>query len=100
MLYSALVGILLILFGNALPYIPETAEANFSDPLDVVAIHEPCDCCPSIVTDTDGAMKLHWPPAGVATVMGSGFLIVAHWGNRRCGHRCCENETGTCQNPS
>ncbi|MDG2084997.1 MAG: MerC domain-containing protein [Planctomycetota bacterium] len=97
-LYSALVGILFILFGSALPYIPETAEANFSDPLDAVAANEPCDCCPSIVTDTDGAMKLHWPPAGVATVAGSGFLIAAHWGNRRCSKRCCKNETGTCQN--
>jgi hypothetical protein len=97
-LFSALVGILFILFGSALPYIPETAEANDSDPLDAVAANEPCECCPSILTDTDGATKLHWPPAGVATVAGSGFLIAAHWGNRRCSKRCCRNKTGTCQN--
>lgn len=99
-LYSALVGILLILFGSALPYLPETAEANFLDPLDAVATDDPCECCPSIVTDEEGSSRLYWPPAGIASVAGSGFLIVAHWGNRRCNNRCCKNKTGTCQSNS
>ena len=96
---AALCGIALILMGSALPYMPKANDSSIADPLDAVAVaEEPCDCCPSIVTDTDGEMKLHWPPAGIATVMGSGFLILAHWGNRRCSKRCCENQNGTCQN--
>ena len=107
---AALVGIACILTGSALPYLPAgsdtltvdslDADSLDADSLDAVAMttEESCDCCPSLVTDQSGDMSLHWPPAGIATVMGSGFLIVAHWGNRRCGRRCCESETGTCQN--
>ena len=102
---AALVGIACILTGSALPYLPADSDTLTVDSLDVdsldamaVTTEESCDCCPSLVTDQSGGMSLHWPPAGIATVMGSGFLIVAHWGNRRCGRRCCESETGTCQN--
>ncbi|MGB1771672.1 MAG: MerC domain-containing protein [Planctomycetota bacterium] len=107
---AALVGIACILTGSALPYLPAgsdtltvdslDADSLDANSLDAVAMttEESCDCCPSLVTDQSGDMSLHWPPAGIATVMGSGFLIVAHWGNRRCGRRCCESETGTCQN--
>ena len=109
---AALIGIACILAGSALPYLPADSNKLAADSLDVdsldvdsldvvsVEAEEPCDCCPSLVTDNSGEMSLHWPPAGIATVMGSGFLIVAHWGNRRCSKRCCKNETGTCQNPS
>ena len=98
---AALFGIAFILTGSALPYIPASTGSISADPLDAVAVaDEPCDCCPSLVTTEEGTTELHWPPAGIATVMGSGFLILAHWGNRRCSKRCCENETGTCQNPS
>ena len=102
---AALIGIACILAGSALPYLPADSNKLAADSLDVdsldvvsVEAEEPCDCCPSLVTDNSGEMSLHWPPAGIATVMGSGFLIVAHWGNRRCGRRCCENETGACKN--
>ena len=109
---AALIGIACILAGSALPYLPADSNKLAADSLDVdsldvdsldvvsVEAEEPCDCCPSLVTDNSGEMSLHWPPAGIATVMGSGFLIAAHWGNRRCSKRCCKNETGTCQNPS
>ena len=104
---AALVGIACILTGSALPYLPADSDTPTVDSLDVnsldvdsvaMATDGSCDCCPSLVTDQSGDMSLYWPPAGIATVMGSGFLIVAHWGNRRCGRRCCESETGTCQN--
>ena len=104
---AALVGIACILTGSALPYLPADSNTLTVDSLDVNSLDVDsvamttdgsCDCCPSLVTDQSGDMSLHWPPAGIATVMGSGFLIVAHWGNRRCGRRCCESETGTCQN--
>jgi len=99
---AALVGIACILTGSALPYLPADSNTLTVDSLDVDSVamttDGSCDCCPSLVTDQAGDMSLHWPPAGIATVMGSGFLIVAHWGNRRCGRRCCESATGTCQN--
>ena len=107
---AALVGIACILTGSALPYLPadsNTLTVNSLnvdsldvDSLDAVAMttEESCDCCPSLVTDQSGDMSLHWPPAGIATVMGSGFMIVSHWGNRRCSRRCCESESGICQN--
>jgi len=95
---AALCGIALILVGSALPYVPSSPESVSEDPLAVAAkAEESCDCCPSIITEKDGETKLLWPPAGIATVAGSGFLILAHWGNRRCSRRCCENATGTCQ---
>lgn len=104
---AALVGIACILTGSALPYLPADSDTPTVDSLDVnspvvdsvaMATDESCECCPSLVTDQSGDMSLYWPPAGIATIMGSGFLIAAHWGNRHCGRRCCENETGTCQN--
>ena len=101
---TALVGIACILAGSALPYLPADSDTLTVDSLDVdsltavaMAAEQPCDCCPSMVTDNSGEMSLHWPAAGIATIMGSGFLILAHWGNRRCSQRCCENPGGTCQ---
>lgn len=83
-LSAAVVGIAFILTGSALPFLPGSSELALSDPLDIAVVGEACDCCPSIVTDEEGRSRMHWPPAGMATVAGSGFLIVAHWGNRRC----------------
>lgn len=80
---AALVGIVFILGGSALPYLPigETASAAGN------AL--PCDtCCPSLVMDEAGSSRVHVPPAAIATIIGSLFLITAHLGNRR-GCRCC-----------
>ncbi len=82
---SALLGIGCVLLGCVLPFVgddpsPEAGEACAS-------------CCPQLVEDETGQASLGWPPASVATIIGSGFLLACHLGNFLC-RRCCEANAG------
>lgn len=39
------------------------------------------NCCPSLVTDENGNMRLHIPPASIVTTLGGLSLIATHIGN-------------------
>lgn len=78
---AAGVGIACILVGCALPLmdggsvLAESAEACAS-------------CCPQVIEGEDGEAAIGWPPASMATVLGSTLLAVGHFGNITCRH-CC-----------
>ena len=83
---AAVLGIACILVGSALPYVhPEHAAATGAAVCDA--------CCPTVATDAAGGTHMHVPPAAIATVIGSVFLIAAHLGNR-LGCRDCDD--GAC----
>ncbi len=91
-LFAATTGIVCILTGSALPY-----TGGSSTSANIVAAAEASDakgacleCCPAVVIDEEGSSQLHLPPAGMATIIGSGFLIVAHLGNRRRCVKCTD----------
>lgn len=80
---AVVLGIAFILAGSALPYLSASELAPAEEAVTA------CDhCCPSVVEDETGESQLHIPPAAIATVIGSLFLIAAHIGNWR-GSRCC-----------
>lgn len=39
------------------------------------------NCCPSLITDENGNVRLHIPPASIVTTLGGISLIVTHLGN-------------------
>lgn len=47
------------------------------------------NCCPSLVTDADGNVRLNIPPASIVTTLGGLFLIITHVGNLCCCP-CCK----------
>ena len=49
------------------------------------------NCCPSLVTDADGNVKLNIPPASIVTTLGGIALIITHIGNIFCCS-CCRRE--------
>ncbi|MDF1753311.1 MAG: MerC domain-containing protein [Verrucomicrobiales bacterium] len=46
------------------------------------------NCCPSLVTDADGKMRLNIPPASIVTTLGGISLILTHVGNLCCCSAC------------
>ncbi len=91
-LSAALAGIVCILTGSALPYVGgSSSSANIVAAAETSEAEGAClECCPAVVTDEEGSSQLHLPPAGMATIIGSGFLIVAHLGNRRRCVKCTD----------
>lgn len=82
-LTSASSGILLVLAGSVLPYLPKSSADA------VVAGAASCvDCCPTVVVDAMGESTLHFPPAVFVTLLGSFALVIAHFTNRRCCAQC------------
>ena len=81
---STMIGIGAVIIGCLLPYVGGAAEA--------AAVAEEtassCACCLHVVEDEAGGSKLRIPPASVATLIGSAFLVASHLGNlvncRRC----------------
>lgn len=75
------VGIALVLFGAAYPYV-SGGEAG---------CEAGCDqCCPSYVVDElTGEERLNIPPASIITLLGGVSLVVAHVANLRGCARCC-----------
>lgn len=49
-------------------------------------------CCPSLVTDADGNIRLHVPLASIVTTLGGIALIVTHLGNLCCCRSCRRSE--------
>lgn len=39
------------------------------------------NCCPSLVSDAEGNLRLHVPPASIVTTLGGIFLVITHVGN-------------------
>ena len=74
----AVLGILLVLSGAALPAFATTAETAASTDT----------CCPSVKADLAGKTTIHIPPAAIITTLGGFVLIVAHLGNI-CACRQC-----------
>ncbi|MEM8737129.1 MAG: MerC domain-containing protein [Planctomycetota bacterium] len=61
-------------------------------------------CCPTIVHDVEtGSLAMTIPPAGIVTLIGSVFLVLAHginlWGCR-CSASAANHATGTCGCPT
>ncbi len=78
----AWVGVAFVLSGCVLPFVGTEAAAAESGAC--------ASCCPQLVTSADGSgiAGVEWPPASIATVLGSVFLVAAHLGNLAyC--RCC-----------
>lgn len=70
---AAAVGIACIAVGCVLPYLGPEAQA---------AGTEACvSCCPQAVVDEAGETSIEMPPASIATLAGSFFLVAAHIGN-------------------
>ena len=46
------------------------------------------ECCPSLVADEEGKMRLNVPPASIVTMLGGVALIVTHVGNLCCCPGC------------
>ncbi|MDF1813212.1 MAG: MerC domain-containing protein [Verrucomicrobiales bacterium] len=46
------------------------------------------NCCPSLITDADGKMRLNIPPASIVTTLGGVSLIITHMGNLCCCSAC------------
>lgn len=92
-LSAAIIGIVCILTGSTLPYVGDgSSSANIVAAAENSEAEGAClECCPAVVTDEDGSSQLHLPPAGMATIIGSGFLIVAHLGNRRRCIKCTDS---------
>jgi hypothetical protein len=81
-LVSASSGILLILAGSILPYLPKgTSHSAHEGAVSGV------ECCPTIVVDALGEASLHFSPAVIVTLLGSLALVIAHFSNRR---RCAQ----------
>ena len=96
---TALAGVACILVGSALPFLgdEEPVRADSASEGVVAAgteeAAEPvelfCDnCCPQLVEDENGETTLGWPPASIATVLGSMLLVACHLGNL-VACRCC-----------
>ena len=88
---AAVVGVGFILAGSVLPYI-DKGEASADEAVEAAAETDApacTSCCPQIVEEEEtGEQKLVLPPASIATVLGSLFLITSHIGNLfAC--RCC-----------
>lgn len=78
----AWIGVAFVLSGSVLPFVGTEAAAAESGAC--------ASCCPQLVTNdaTGGVAGVEWPPASIATVLGSAFLVASHLGNLAyC--RCC-----------
>lgn len=53
------------------------------------------NCCPSLVTDENGNVRLHVPPASIVTTLGGLSLIITHIGNLRCCPACRRRRSRT-----
>ena len=85
---AASLGIICVVTGSALPYLP-VGEATAVAPVDGA-----CDsCCPTIIQDASGTSRVYLPPASIVTLIGSLLLAGAHFGNRGACRRC---ERGAC----
>lgn len=98
-------GISFVVVGAAMPYLENnpvsTSESTGSD--DEVFVYvvgeemeeEVCTdrCCPSLVTNEDGSMSLHIPPASLLTALGGIALIITHIGNL-CTCSSCRKTSG------
>ena len=80
---AAMVGMGCILVGCALPFLEDGGEA-------AAAATTACqdNCCPQIVQEEDGSTTLGWPPASIATLLGSVLLVASHMGNLACCRSC------------
>jgi MerC mercury resistance protein len=75
-------GVAFILAGCALPFVGTEVAAAEAGAC--------ATCCPQLVpsAEGDGIAGVTWPPASIATVLGSVFLVASHLGNLAyC--RCC-----------
>ena len=82
----AMIGIAFVVAGSVLPFLGNEVAAAESGAC--------ASCCPQLVesADGDGFAGLSWPPASIATVLGSCFLVASHLGNLAyC--RCCRAAT-------
>lgn len=69
---TTLLGIGAVVVGCVLPYMGAESQAE-----ECVT----CACCLQVVEDEAGHSKLELPPASIATLIGSAFLIASHLGN-------------------
>ena len=92
-LVTTSLGVFAILVGCVLPYVGthvvEAATAHGAAIAGEGAASTACNsCCPSLETSPDGETSLKLPPASIATILGSFFLIVSHAGNLSCCRSC------------
>lgn len=92
-------GILFVLAGAVAPYMEKSSEpmsataivASSSDQkVSNTTQATQCSdaCCPSLVPDESGSMKLEVPTASILTTVGGVFLIATHLGNLCCCRSC------------
>ncbi len=90
-----LLGILLVLAGAALPYLPSGKNLanviSFALPVSATSETASCEdsCCPS-TSSASGESRLHIPPAAIVTTLGGIALIITHLGNL-CACRSCRH---------
>lgn len=77
---SAVIGMSAVLLGCALPFTGAEAQAS-----DAAAC---ASCCLQVVEEQDGGFSLGLPPASIATLVGSFFLVACHLGNLTCCRFC------------
>lgn len=76
---AAALGAVLILVGSVLPFLGSVGESSGAG----------CaECCPQLIEDGAGGVRIGWPAASVVTVLGSLLLVGCHVGNLACC-RCC-----------
>ena len=81
---AAIAGMSFVFVGSALPYVNAGSSPAGG------AESSCTSCCPSVVADESGDQRVHLPPASIATLFGSFFLISCHVGNfRGCRRECC-----------
>lgn len=74
---STVIGIGAVIVGCILPYVGGPAESAVAAEESATA----CACCLQVVEDEAGGSKLEIPPASIATLIGSAFLVASHLGN-------------------
>jgi|MDSW01.3.fsa_nt_gb hypothetical protein len=82
-LITTVIGITAVLASCMLPYL-----ATASGESDV--------CCPQIVTDDSDNLVLQFPPASLAAILGSVFLVISHTGNFVCCKKCLSPSENCC----
>ena len=82
-LVTTLIGAIAVIASCMLPYL--TANTGEVD-----------TCCPQVVTNEANNLVLQFPPASLAAILGSIFLVISHAGNFVCCRKCLSVDQNCC----
>ena len=82
-LVTTFIGATAVIASCALPYLTTNAEGADT-------------CCPQVVTNESNNLVLQFPPASLAAILGSIFLVISHVGNFVCCRKCLSADENCC----